>query len=103
MNRLARHCWLSLLLLLVVIFLQPFSIAGCQVGAKAGLEAIDATNLATDWKNVAIGGGGYVTGIYLHPRERNLVYIRTDNGGAFRWHAADERWIPLTDHFPPQT
>jgi hypothetical protein len=90
-------------MLLVVIFLQPFSIAGCQAVAKTELEAIDATNLATDWKNVAIGGGGYITGIYLHPRERNLVYIRTDNGGAFRWHAADERWIPLTDHFPPQT
>uniref|UniRef100_A0A0C1NFI3 BNR/Asp-box repeat-containing protein n=1 Tax=Tolypothrix bouteillei VB521301 TaxID=1479485 RepID=A0A0C1NFI3_9CYAN len=50
-------------------------------------------------KNVSLGGGGYVTGIYLHPKERDLVYIKTDVGGFYRWNSASRSWIPLTEQF----
>lgn len=49
------------------------------------------------WDSVRIGGGGYVTGMIIHPTEPNLIYIRTDVGGAYRWNASTESWIPIAD------
>lgn len=51
------------------------------------------------WRNVAIGGGGYVLDVYCHPGQRDLVYIRTDVGGFYRWNSALPGWTPLTDMF----
>jgi photosystem II stability/assembly factor-like uncharacterized protein len=57
-------------------------------------------NVSLGEKSVSVGGGGYVTGIYLHPQQQNLIYIKTDVGGFYRWNSNDQSWIPLTDHFP---
>jgi photosystem II stability/assembly factor-like uncharacterized protein len=50
-----------------------------------------------DFHNVAIGGGGFVTGIIFNPSEKGLVYVRTDVGGAYRLDSALRRWVPLLD------
>jgi len=50
-----------------------------------------------DWRNVEIGGGGFVTGTVFHPRVAGLVYARTDVGGIYRLDPATERWKPLND------
>src|SRR5262245_35670406 len=49
------------------------------------------------WRNVEITGGGFVPGVIFNPTERDLIYARTDIGGAYRWNPASSRWIPLLD------
>lgn len=58
----------------------------------------DAQNQASyRWDNVTIGGGGFVSGVYFSPIEPNVGYVRTDVGGAYRWDAGSEKWLPLMD------
>ncbi|MEU7905585.1 cellulose binding domain-containing protein [Actinoplanes sp. NPDC049118] len=49
------------------------------------------------WKNVRIDGGGFVPGLVFNRTEKNLIYARTDIGGAYRWNQAGQNWVPLLD------
>ena len=55
------------------------------------------TGSATSWTSVKWGGGGYVTGLIYHPTSANVLYARTDVGGAYRWNATTSTWTPITD------
>jgi xyloglucan-specific exo-beta-1,4-glucanase len=52
---------------------------------------------AQSFGNVTMGGGGYVTGIITCPGQRNLIYAKTDVGGAYRWEESTQSWIALLD------
>ncbi|HVX83783.1 MAG TPA: hypothetical protein VH253_03120 [Phycisphaerae bacterium] len=51
------------------------------------------------FRNVAIVGGGFVTGIVFDPARAGHRYARTDIGSAYRWEAdaAGGRWAPMLD------
>jgi len=57
-----------------------------------------AQTQAYTWRSVVTnGGGGFVPGIVFNPTEPNLIDAQTDIGGAYRWDAGTNRWIPLMD------
>ncbi len=50
----------------------------------------------TDWTygQVAVGGGGFVTGVFS-TCEEGVYYARTDVGGAYRWDKTKNMWVSL--------
>lgn len=56
-----------------------------------------AAEAAYSWRTVPWAGGGYVDGFVYHPKVKDLLYTRTDVGGAYRYDFAARRWIPLLD------
>jgi hypothetical protein len=55
------------------------------------------------WRPVAIGGGGFITGIAMDATGGTMV-ARADVHGAYRWSAAADRWVPLVTvaSMPPE-
>lgn len=64
-----------------------------------GAQNDEANDEPYEWVGLQIGGEGFVTGMVFHPAEKDLMYIRTDVGGIYRWNPEDESWIPLCDSF----
>ncbi|MCS0585272.1 dockerin [Massilia pinisoli] len=77
-------------------------LAGCSGGSTtpgaSGTAPVLAatTGSATAYTSVKWGGGGYVTGLIYHPTSYNVLYARTDVGGAYRWNGGGS-WTPITD------
>jgi len=72
-------------LIVLLLFSWPFTIAAQSYS----------------WRAVAMGGGGFVDGIVFHPTAKDVMYVRTDVGGAYRWDDQKQEWIPLTDWLGP--
>ena len=56
--------------------------------------------LSYEWGNVHLGTEGFVTGIISHPKDSELMYARTDVGGAYRYDKNAKKWIPMLDLIP---
>lgn len=76
-------------------------IQGASLVALAGRQAFGAApdaGTAYEWRSVPYGAGGFIDGFVFHPRERGLLYARTDIGGCYRFDGAAKAWVPLLDH-----
>nr|WP_238162618.1 X2-like carbohydrate binding domain-containing protein [Cohnella sp. AR92] len=63
-------------------------------GSKAQAAGTEAYN----WRNVVTGaGGGFVPGIIFNETQPNLIYARTDIGGAYRWNQSTSSWVSISD------
>jgi photosystem II stability/assembly factor-like uncharacterized protein len=68
----------------------PLRHANAATGAAAAAPAYR-------WANVPLGAGAFVNGLSFHPRERGLLYARSDVGGLYRYEPATAQWTPLLD------
>ena len=58
-------------------------------------EASAMVNTEWSYGQVAIGGGGFVTGVYS-TCEENVYYAKTDVGGAYVWSEDEQMWKSLS-------
>jgi photosystem II stability/assembly factor-like uncharacterized protein len=65
------------------------------LAAAAGPASVPYT-----WKSVQIVGGGFVDGFVFHPTAKDVLYARTDIGGAYRRNPKTRRWEPMLDWIP---
>src|SRR5688500_10383431 len=66
----------------------------------ASAAAGDVPAQPYEWRNVTVGAGGFAPNVIFSRAEPDLAYLRTDMGGAYRWDAREQRWIPLQDGNP---
>ena len=73
----------------VICLALVISLCGCG-------STSDSMYINNDWTygQVAMGGGGFVSGVFS-TTEEGLYYCRTDVGGAYRYDSDTERWVSL--------
>jgi len=76
-----------------------FVVTASNATGEGAASAAASVTHGTAWTNAKFGGGGYVTGLVFHPTSANVLYARTDVGGAYRWNQATMAWVPITDGF----
>jgi hypothetical protein len=74
------------------------ALSGTCLALAPQAQARAAGSKPYDWRSVPYGGTGYVDGFLYHPRQKDLLYARTDIGGMYRYDYAARRWMPLLDH-----
>lgn len=90
----------TLSLVLAAALAAPLAaMGGPSVSAKpeGGGKGSAPSGQGYSWDRVKVVGGGFVPGIVFNPSEKDLIYARTDIGGAYRWDPALKKWKQLLD------
>jgi photosystem II stability/assembly factor-like uncharacterized protein len=65
-------------------------------GTSEPMASADADERYT-FRRVALTGGGWMTGLTLHPTDPDARFTRSDVGGAYRWNPDGQEWIQMLD------
>ncbi len=86
-----------------VLFTLP--VGGAILAEQMSLQvksAVAAASQAYNWNSVVTGGGGgFVVDIIFNQKQKDLIYARTDIGGAYRWNPKNSTWTQLLDWVSP--
>ncbi len=63
----------------------------------AGAVHADPAPQPYSWQTIPFGAGGFVDGFLYHPKQKRLLYARTDIGGMYRYDYDAKSWLPLLD------
>lgn len=55
------------------------------------------TACSYEWESYQIHAYGFTTGIFVHPKNPNNVWVRTDVGGVYKLDLKNDKWICKTD------
>jgi len=82
--------------------MSPLRFAACIVALSTipAVAAAEPASVPYTWKSVPIVGGGFVDGFVFHPTAKDVLYARTDMGGAYRRDQQTRRWEPILDWIP---
>lgn len=53
------------------------------------------------WNNAQIVGGGFIPSVVFSQAQKDLIYLRTDIGGVYRWNTTTSRWNSLSQWVGP--
>lgn len=65
----------------------------------AALASTSSSGISMDWNALEIGGGGFVSGIVTG---KNVMYARTDVGGAYKYDFESGRWEQIMSFITEQ-
>ena len=85
----------------VTTFAGSISLTSATVNAATTTSAavtMSAKVETYDWNKAKTGaGGGFIPAVIFNKGEKDLIYTRTDMGGAYRWDPTKKTWKALTD------
>ncbi len=76
-----------------IVFFTDIEVDEIPIGIVKKIQG----KMSYEWQNVYLGPEGYVTGVIAHPKNKELIYARTDVGGIYRLDRTTMNWIPLMD------
>jgi photosystem II stability/assembly factor-like uncharacterized protein len=77
-----------------------FVLCSFTLSALPVIAADAPASVPYTYKSVPIVGGGFVDGFVFHPTAKDVLYARTDMGGAYRRDPKTRRWQPILDWVP---
>lgn len=65
---------------------------------KTESDTVLLKNLSSSYEygQLPMGGGGFVTGLIAHPNTKDVIYARTDVGGAYRLNSKTKKWESMS-------